>query len=87
MKFLVDWIDSKLDSTDTDDALGEEFMEPEGTTKKFILIWETFFTRMVDRETMGLIERLQYGLKIRREPERIQQCLEFSYGIVRLSHV
>ncbi|KAF8309811.1 hypothetical protein DL93DRAFT_1693539 [Clavulina sp. PMI_390] len=79
IKYLIDWINAKLADPK---SLGESFMEEGGSTKKFIDIWPAFFQKMVKEETMGLVERLQTGLKVPKSASRIKGCLHFEYGVV-----
>lgn len=83
MKFLLDWIEKRLE--DDPDGTGEEFMCSGGSSMKFTSIWPDFFLRMVESESNGMIERLQYGLKVKKDANRIHQCLHFTYGEVRSS--
>lgn len=81
LKHLLDWIDKRLE--DDPDGTGEEFMLSGGSSMKFASIWQDFFLLMVESESNGIIERLQYGLKVKKNADRIHQCLHFEYGQVR----
>lgn len=80
LKFLIDWIDERIKDPE---ETGEEFMRGGGSSMKFGSIWQDFFLRMVESESNGIIERLQYGLKVKKQADRVHQCLHFEYGRVR----
>lgn len=79
IKFLIDWINKRLEDPE---ETGEDFMRPGGSGMMFHTIWLDFFLRMVETESSGIIERLQYGLKVRKDAHRVHQCLHFQYGQV-----